>query len=240
MKKLTALLTVLMLATGSTLMCQTLDEVLSEHFAAIGQENQLKVNSARMTGKMMQSGIEIPFVQMMKRPKKVRVEATFQDLTLVQTFNGEEGWSVNPFAGVTEPQPMSADEVKSMNYTADMDGMLWDHANKGYTVSLEGSEDMEGTMCHVVKLVTDTGDTFTFYIDSDSYIILRTNNKVTVMGNETETDTYQSNYSMVDGIAVPGKIETRMQGQVMMTLLVDKAEFNPELDDALFEKPVNQ
>ncbi len=240
MKKFTALLTVLLLTTGSSLMCQSLDEVLDEHFAAIGQDNQLKVNSARMTGKMMQSGIEIPFVQMIKRPKKVRVEATFQDLTLVQTFNGSEGWSINPFAGVTEPQPMSADEVRTMNYTADMDGMLWEYANKGYTVTLEGSEDMEGTMCHVVKLVTDKGDTFTYYIDSDSYIILRTNNKIMMMGNEAETDTYQSNYSIVDGIAVPGKIETKMQGQVVMTLVVDKVEFNPELDDALFEKPVNQ
>lgn len=240
MKKFTTLLAVLLLATGSTLMCQTLEEVLNEHFSAIGQENQLKVNTARMTGKMLQSGIEIPFVQMLKRPKKVRVEATFQDLTLVQTFNGEEGWSVNPFAGVTEPQPMSADEVKSMNYTADMDGMLWDYATKGHTVTLEGSEDMEGTRCFVIKLVTGSGDTFTYYIDADTYIILRTNNKVNVMGNETETDTYQSNYSMVDGMAVPGKIETKMQGQVVMTLVVDKAEFNPELDDALFEKPVSQ
>lgn len=240
MKKITALLTVLLLATGSTLMCQSLDDVLGEHFAAIGQDNQLKVNSARMTGKMVQAGIEIPFVQMIKRPKKVRVEATFQDLTLIQTFNGEEGWSVNPFAGVTEPQPMSADEVRSMNYTADMDGMLWDYANKGYTVTLEGSEDMEGTQCFVVKLVTDSGDTFTYYMDADTYIILRTNNKIMIMGNETETDTYQSNYMMVDGIAVPGKIETKMQGQVMMTLVVDKVEFNPELDDTLFEKPVTQ
>ena len=240
MKKITALLTVMLLATGSTLMCQSLDDVLGEHFAAIGQDNQLKVNSARMTGKLVQGGIEIPFVQMIKRPKKVRVEATFQDLTLIQTFNGEEGWSVNPFTGVTEPQPMSADEVRSMNYTADMDGMLWDYASKGYTVTLEGSEDMEGTQCFVVKLVTDSGDTFTYYMDADTYIILRTNNKIMIMGNETETDTYQSNYMMVDGIAVPGKIETKMQGQVVMTLVVDKVEFNPEFDDALFEKPVMQ
>ena len=57
------------------------------------------------------------------------------------------------------------------------------------------------------------------------------------MGNETETDTYMSNYMMIDGIAVPGKTETKMQGQLLMTLLFDKVEFNVELDDALFEKP---
>ena len=133
---------------------------------------------------------------------------------------------------------MSEDEVKSMKYNADMDGMLWNWKEKGYTVTLEGEEDMEGTPCTVIKLVTETGDTFTFYIDSDTSIILRLNTKMLVMGNENESDTYLSNYMMVDGIAVPGKIDTKMKGQLVMTLVVDKVELNTDLDDALFEKPV--
>jgi hypothetical protein len=58
-----------------------------------------------------------------------------------------------------------------------------------------------------------------------------------IMGNETESDTYFSNYSMVEGIAVPGKIDTKMKGQLMGTLVIEKVEMNIELDDALFEKP---
>ena len=61
---------------------------------------------------MIQGGIEIPFIQMAKRPDKVRVEGTFQALTFIQTYNGKEGWSLNPFAGVTDPQPMTEDELK--------------------------------------------------------------------------------------------------------------------------------
>jgi outer membrane lipoprotein-sorting protein len=44
---------------------------------------------------------------------------------------------------------------------------------------------------------------------------------------------------MVEGIAVPGKIETKMKDQVMGTLVIENVEFNTELDDTLFEKPVN-
>lgn len=238
MKKITALLTVMFLFSGISLTAQSLDDVLADHFSAIGQDNLLKVNTQKMTGKMVQSGLEIPFIQMIKRPGKVRVEATLQNLTLIQTFNGTEGWTINPFAGVTDPQPMSEDEVKSMKYNSDMDGMLWNWKEKGYTVTLVGEEDMEGTPCNVVKLVTATGDTFTFYIDSDTSIMLRLNTKMLIMGNETESDTYLSNYMMVDGIAVPGKVETKMKGQLVMTLVVDKAELNTDLDDALFEKPV--
>ena len=133
---------------------------------------------------------------------------------------------------------MSEDEVKSMKYNSDMDGMLWNWKEKGYTVTLVGEEDMEGTPCYVIKIVTGTGDTFTYYIDSDTSIMLRSNSKMMMMGNESESDTYFSNYMMVDGIAVPGKIETKMQGQVVMTLVVDKVELNIDFDDSLFEKPV--
>ena len=59
-----------------------------------------------------------------------------------------------------------------------------------------------------------------------------------VMENEMESDTYFSNYMMVEGIAVPGKIETKMKDQLVVTLIIDKVELNTELDDALFEKPV--
>jgi hypothetical protein len=60
------------------------------------------------------------------------------------------------------------------------------------------------------------------------------------MGNETEADTYYANYMQVEGIAVPGKIETKMKEQLVMTLVVDKVELNTELADSLFEKPTKQ
>jgi len=237
MKKSTAFFTVLFLVLGTTLPAQSVEEILKEHFSAVGQDNMLKLNTQRLSGKMVQSGLEIPFIQMGKRPAKVRVEGTFQDLTFIQTFNGKEGWSINPFAGVTDPQQMTDDDLKGMRYQADMDGMLWNWNEKGYTVTFDGKEDMEGTSCFKLKLETKEGDTFTYYIDSDSYILLRTNTKMKIMGNETESDTYFSNYSMVEGIAVPGKIDTKMKGQLMGTLVIEKVELNIELDDALFEKP---
>ncbi len=237
MKKSATFLTVLFLVLGNSLSAQSLDDILKEYFAATGQDSLLKVNTQKLTGKMIQTGIEIPFIQMAKRPGKVRVEGTFQDLTFIQTFNGTEGWSLNPFMGVTDPQPMSEDDIKGMRYQGDMDGMLWNWKDKGYTVTLEGKEDMEGTSCYKIKLETKEGDTFTYYIDSDSYTMLRTNTKMKVMGNEMESDTYYSNYMMVGGIAVPGKIETKVKDQLVMTLVVDKVEMNTDLDDALFEKP---
>jgi outer membrane lipoprotein-sorting protein len=237
MKKLAIIFSTMMLVSGSFLSAQSLDDVLKEHFSAVGQEKLVKVNSLKTIGKLVQGGVEIPFTQMAKRPDFMRIEGTFQGLTFVQTYNGKEGWSVNPFAGVTEPQPMGEDELKNMKYSSDMDGMLWNWKDKGYTVTLEGKEDMEGTSCFKIKLVTKETDAFVFYIDSESYIMIRTNTKIKVQGNETESDTYYSNYMQAEGLAMPGKIETKMNGQVVMTIITDKVEVNTELDKSLFEKP---
>lgn len=237
MKKIAVLFSALLLVSGTYLSAQSLDDVLKEHFKAIGQEKLLKVNSVKTTGKLLQSGLEIPFIQMSKRPDCMRVEGTFQGLSFIQTFNGKEGWNLNPFAGATEPQPFSEDELKSMKYSADMDGMLWNMKEKGYTATLEGKEDMEGTSCFKIKLVTKEGDVFNYYLDADSYMMIRTNTKVKIQGNETETDTYYSNYMQVEGLAIPGKVDTKMNGQVVMTLITDKAELDLELDKSLFEKP---
>jgi outer membrane lipoprotein-sorting protein len=239
MKKSATFFTVLFLIAGNSLMSQSLDDILKEHFSAIGQDNILKVNTQKLTGKMIQGGIEIPFILMSKRPDKIRIEGTFQGLTFIQNYNGKEGWNLNPFAGVTDPQPMSEEDLKEIHYQADMDGMLWNWNEKGYTVTFDGKDDMEGTSCYKIKVDTKAGDSFTYYIDADSYLILRSNSKMQRLGNEIESDTYNSNYNMVEGIAVPGKIETKMKDQVMGTLVIENVEFNTELDDTLFEKPVN-
>ncbi len=236
MKKIFSI-AVILLTTNVILPAQSLDDVLKEHFSSIGQDKVTTLNDMKTTGRMVQMGLEIPFIQMSARPNFIRVEGTLQGLTFIQTYNGTEGWNLNPFTGATEPQPFSEDELKSMKYQADMDGMLWNWKEKGYTVTLEDKQDVEGTDCYQVKLVTVEDDTFTHYIDSESYMLIRTNAKVKVQGNETEADTYYSNYKQVEGMAIPGKVETKMDGQTLSTIIMDTIEINVGLDKALFGKP---
>ena len=237
MKKITTFFTALLLISSSLMQAQTLEDILNEHFAATGQDSILKVQTEKFIGKMVQGGLEIPFIQMAKRPDKVRVQGTFQDLTFIQTYDGSQGWNLNPFAGSTEAQPMSEDELKAMKYQSDIDGMLWDWKDKGYKVTYEGKDDMEGTPCYKIKVETPEGDSFTYYIDADSYILLRTNSRIKVMGNETQGDSYYSNYMQVNGIAVPGKIENKVNDQVAGTIIIDTVRLNIQIPDSLFGKP---
>jgi hypothetical protein len=237
MKKSVTLFLLFMLSAGTALRSQTLDEILNKYFTATGQDSLLKINSLRTTGKMIQGGLELPIIQIACRPASVRAEISFQGLTLIQAFNGKDGWSINPFSGATTVQPMSDDDLKSMAYSADFDGMLWKAAEKGYKLTYEGKDDMEGTDCFILKIVTKAGDVFKYYIDSDSYVLLRLNSKIKIMGNESENDVYYSNYMMVNGMAIAGKNETKVNGQLVMTSVTDKVETNFKADSTLFNRP---
>lgn len=238
MKKLIFSLALVLAFSSSLVSAQSLEEVLKNYFEATGQETMIASKNAMSVGKMIQMGLEIPFNQYAAAPNKFRVEATFQGMTLIQTFNGKEGWSLNPFAGQTEPQPMGEDELKAVKVQADYEGMLWKWKDKGYQVSLEPSEEIEGMDCYVVKAVSKDGDEYTYYIDKDSYMAIKLHNKVKIQGQEMESDTFMSNFQEGDGFVYAGKIETKSNGQVVSTIVIDKMVLNNEFEAEKFEKPV--
>ena len=227
---------ILTLHTG-TLQAQDLKTVLTEHFAATGAEAQSKLQSFTTTGSLNQSGIDIPFKQIQMRPGKFRLEGTFQGLTFIQTYNGTEGWSLNPFGMSSEPEPIPADQLDDLKLQADMDGMLWNWESKGYEVSLDGTEDVEGTSCYKISIVTPDTSTFVQYIDAESYILIKSKSKTKMMGVDVESETYFSNYFVQDGIAIPGRVENRYNGMTGEVISITKVEYNLAYDDALFNKP---
>jgi outer membrane lipoprotein-sorting protein len=237
MKKSLILFFLVLISVSTSLTSQTLDEILRRYYSANGQDSLLKISNMKITGRMIQGSMELPYYQIIARPSSSRLELTFQGLKMIVTFNGKEGWNVNPFAGSTTPQPFSDDEIKSTRYQSDIDGMLWKSGEKGYNLTYDGKDDMDGTECYILKIVTKEGDIFKYYIDSDSYIPLRIYSKIKIMGNQSESDQYLSNYMMVKGIPVPGKTESRSNGQVVSVNVIDSVEPDVKVVPELFEKP---
>lgn len=238
MKKLLSAAILVLFIAATPLKAQNLKDVLNEYFDVTGQKKILKVETLTTIGKINQGGLEIPFKQITARPSNFRVEGTFQGLTFLQTFNGTEAWTVNPFSGSTEPQPIPADQLKSLKIQADMDGMLWDWKDKGYTAVLDSTEDVEGTKCFKVDVTTDSNDVYTFYIDTESYLLIKSHAKVFMSGQAVESDTYYSNYKDVDGMILPGQIENRYNGVTGELIIIDRYEVDTPYNQSDFNKPV--
>jgi outer membrane lipoprotein-sorting protein len=219
---------------------QTVDEIVAQHVAARGGMDKLKaVHSLRMTGKMMMGpGIEVPVTLELKRPRKMRMEMTFQGMTGIQAFDGSSGWQLMPFSGRKDPEPMSPDDVKEAEEQADIDGSLVDWKDKGHSVELIGKEPVEGADAYKLKVTLKSGDVRYVWLDAEYFLELRSEGKRMIRGSEMETETSYGDYKEVDGILFPFAIEGGAKGQPeRQKVTVEKIELNPEIEDGRFVQP---
>jgi outer membrane lipoprotein-sorting protein len=216
---------------------QDLNEILDNHFETIGQENLLKVKSIQATGKAMAMGMENPFKMSAKRPDKILVEVEFQGAKILQGYDGETVWMVNPMTGSAVPVEVTGPEAEGLMESADIDGQLWKYKEKGHQLEFEGTDEVEGTEVFVLKLTKKNGNIDYYYLDQESYLVLKMKSKTIMNGSEVEVETLLSNYQDVDGYIMPFTTEQRFGGQTGMTMMVDEVNLNVALDDGMFSKP---
>src|SRR5207247_8853927 len=155
----------------------TVDELVAKNIEAKGGTTTLKnLQTLRATGKLLvpvQGLIELGYVQIKKRPDEVRTEASLQGMTQIEAYDSKEGWRVSPFFGRKDPERMSADDVKALVEDTEIDGPLADWKNKGSTVEYLGTEDVDGTPAHKLKVVRKNGDVSFVYLDPDHFLEIR-------------------------------------------------------------------
>jgi outer membrane lipoprotein-sorting protein len=225
-----------LLATLAT--AQTVDEVIKKSIDARGGVQKLKaVKSIRMTGKITPQGLEIPIVLLAKRPSFVRMDATFQGKSQIQAYDGDTGWKIDPFQGSPDPEKVAGDDLKDLQEQSDIDGALIDYKDKGHSVELIGKEDVEGTPAYKLKLTLKTGDVRYIYFDAENYLELKVTSKRKTPGGEVEIDQYPGNYKPVNGIIFPFSIETKVKGQTVNTIIIEKIELDVAIDESVFKMP---
>jgi outer membrane lipoprotein-sorting protein len=222
---------------------QTADDIIAKSQEAQGGLAKLKaVQSVRMTGKMtVGPGIEAPVVLEMKRPKSMRLDLSIQGMTITQAYDGAAGWMINPMSGRTDPELLPSEVTKLVEEQADMDGPLMDYKAKGSTVEFLGKDKAEGTDCYKLKLTLKNGDVRTFYVDADSYLLVRLESKTKVRDTDQLGDTIVGDYKEVGGIMMAHSMDSGQAGQPMrQKMTIDKIEVNVAIDDARFKMPVKK
>jgi outer membrane lipoprotein-sorting protein len=216
----------------------TVDDVLKKHYEALGGYEKLKtINTMKLTLKFTTQGIEGPAVVFNKRPNKFRLNATIQGMEMIQAFDGSIAWGIYPFGGNPDPQKLSEEQTKNLAEDADIDGALMDYQKKGHQVELMGTEDLEGTETHKLKLTLKSGNIRYIYLDSEYFLPIKITAKVKRGEQEFEVDTFQGDFKDVNGFIMPHSTEIKMGGNTVRTLTLEKVEINLELDDGMFTMP---
>jgi len=220
----------------------TVDELVAKNIEAKGGTTALKsLQTLRSTGKLLvqvQGQVELGYVQTKKRPDEARTEASLQGMTQIEAYDGKEGWKVSPFFGRKDPERMSADDVKALVEDTEIDGPLADWKTKGSTVEYLGTEDVDGTPAHKLKVVRKNGDVSFVYLDPDHFLEIRIVTQRVRHGAYEEIETDLGDYEQAGGVFVPTSIEVGRKGAPdKQTVVIDKVEANLPVDDTIFHFP---
>ena len=219
----------------------TVDQLVAKNVEAKGGAAAVKaLQSIKFTGKILvnQGQIAFGYVETRKRPNQVRIEASLQGMTAVNAYDGTEGWKISPFQGRKDPEKMSADDTKALWEDAEIDGPLVDWQQKGSKVEYLGTEDVDGTQAHKLKVTRKNGDVTFVFLDPDHFLEIRTLTQRMQNGAQVEVETDLSDYEKISGVFVPFSVETGRKGDPdKQKLIVDKAEGNSTNDDSVFKFP---
>jgi len=190
-----------------------------------------------LTGVDEGTPVSLPYTLYMKRPGKQRVEVKFKDETLIQTYDGKNGWKLQPYLhrGVL---PFTAEEMKKAQQFQDIDGPLFDYAAKGTKVELDGTDRVNGNPAYRLKLTLKSGDVRHIWIDAASFLDVQVDGVRRLNGHDVPQYTALSDYRSINGVKLPFLMDTRTAGLPdHEKIVVEKATLNPKIDDALFGKP---
>jgi hypothetical protein len=219
----------------------TVDELVAKNIEAKGGADALRaLQSLRLTGKLLINNgqFQLGYVQIMKRPGEVRTEATLQGMTAINAYDGKDGWKVQPFQGRKDPEKMSADDTKSLMEDGEIGGPLVDWKEKGSTVEYLGTQDVDGTDAHKLKVTRKNGDVTYVYLDPDHFLEIRMTSQRVEHGAQMEVETDVGDYEKIAGVFIPFSNESGPKGSTdKQKIVIEKAEPNVQLDDNIFHFP---
>ncbi|HYA96456.1 MAG TPA: hypothetical protein VEH49_00050 [Methylomirabilota bacterium] len=221
---------------------QTVDDVVAKILDARGGAAKLRaIQTERVIGRIsFGADAEGPFLVEFKRPAKYHMHLEMLGRRVYRTFDGKAaGWTLNPFAGDTEPRAMTADEVKDIAEEADFDGPFLDYRAKGIQIELVGKDKVEDKEALRLKVTSKSGDVRFYLADAAGFQLLKWEGKRKGQnGQDFDIESFFHDYRDVNGFKFAFEVLSGAPGQPpVQKIVVEKFEIDPAIDDADFGKP---
>lgn len=237
MKVRIALVFIAILCAGKLTHAQTAAEIIDKHINAIGGNTLIAtIKSQEMENTLSVMGSELTSKVILLVGKGYKNEADFNGQKIIQCITPTAGWSLNALSGMTKPEPMPDDNVKMSQSLLHVGGDLYQYKEKGSSVTLEGTEMLEGVKTYKLKLTDKESKVFYLFIDASTYFLIRRENTQTVNGQAITTHNVYYNFKKTDiGFTMPFSIISDQGFEV--TIQVEKVVFNKEVDPKIFQMP---
>jgi zinc protease len=228
---------------------QTADEIIEKHLAATGGRATLSKLTSRVTSGAI--SLTTPVGELKgtvevynKKPNKtrtlVKIDATALgggQIVNDQRFDGTTGYVIDTLNGNRE---ISGDQLAAMK-SGGFPTPLLTYKESGATAVLGKRENVGATEAYVIQLTPKTGPGVRVFIDSESFMLVKTIITINVpqLGGPIDQVVEFSDFRDVDGIKIPYTTKSTNPVQTITATVTD-VKHNTEIDDGLFSKPAGQ
>ncbi len=239
------LLSLILILVTTFSQAQTVDEIVDSYIEAVGGKSFLRnLEGLRMTGTFYQSGIELPFEQVIYKDGRQYTEITFNGNTFRQNvYDGKVLWGTD-FA-TFKPKISNAEETA--NFRLDMNDfpdVLLDYKPKNYSVDLMGKVEKQGRQTYKIRVKREDKSFDGVSFNDISYYYLDVVEKVsicqeTTIQNGPSAGQLQtlifSDYDLIDNqYLIPLNIKQTADGQTVFEMIITKVELNPVVSNSEF------
>ncbi len=222
---------------------QTVDEIIQKNLEARGGVDKITaIKSGKLSGKMLNQGMDMSITMWYVKPDKIRMEIIFSDKPMTFAYDGKIAWQISPLTGSTDPQEMTgnmADRVKEN--IENLNEPFIDYEKKGHKIEFTGKDELEGTEVLKLKITLKSGKVRTVFIDAETFIELKT---VSIQkskdGQEITMENIFGDYKPISGVMMPHSISMTANGQKSGEILFDSIENNVKTDENFFSMPAKK
>jgi len=214
----------------------TVRKILAKYVQAIGGKpanEKIKSRMTKGTVEIPAAGIKGTFESYTAAPNKSVSKNTLPGIgEIIEGFDGQTAWSINPLQGNRDKQGEELEQTKLLNnfYREINLAQLYPK------MELKGTEKVGETDAYVVVGTPKVGTPETFYFDTKSGLLVRQDIIAIQPEGNTPTRTFYEDYREVDGIKIPYKIRTILP-QFEVVITTTEVKNNVVVEDAKFAKP---
>ncbi len=225
----------LLIASLSSTIGQTINEIVAKNTAARGGADKILAIKSLTTESIMTTQFgDFENKTVVLVGKAMRSNTKIMGSELTQAFDGVTAWAIMPsmMGGSGEPEPMPAEMAKGVGSQTDPFPFL-NYAEKGNKLELLATEKIKGNDCFHIKMTDKEGVVSELWLNSESFQLV----KVLATQNGQTGEVYFSNFKDFEGVSFPMTMETENPQAGKITIDTKTVTINGILDENSFKMP---
>ena len=219
---------------------QDVSDILEKMIEASGGRKALEaVKDTTMVGEMdlPTAGMQAAVTIYHKEPNKFRQEMEVMGMLMINAYDGEAGWYVDPQTQSVEDMTGAQLEESKKGAFEFGNAAILDPEKYGISFTFKGKETVEGKEYLVLVETFPNDEINTLYVDSGTYLLHRMKQKGTdMMESVVDQELFFEDYKKVDGILYSHSMTVMQAGEEFAVVTLTDVTFNSGLEDSLFAK----